>query len=152
MVSKGSDVLTEAEFAHVLAELGRWTQSLERATEHFCKQPSVRLLYAQVREEGGVGGRRRVAFLHLLRVCRALQLSLISPLTLFIHPFPQADDWLLAMVMDAQAQSNRVTDLVEKENRAMTMWMVDLEKCLVGVPEVRRSSACAAVICFALPL
>lgn len=41
------------------------------------------------------------------------------------------------MVMDAQAQTNRVGDLVERENRAMTLWMVDLEKCLVGASGVR---------------
>lgn len=48
----------------------------------------------------------------------------------------KADDWLLAMVMDAQAQTNRIGDLIEKENRAMTLWMVELEKCLVGAPSV----------------
>jgi hypothetical protein len=40
------------------------------------------------------------------------------------------------MVMDAQAQTNRIGDLIEKENRAMTLWMVELEKCLVGAPSV----------------
>lgn len=57
------------------------------------------------------------------------------------------------MVMDAQAQSNRVADLIEKENRAMTLWMVELEKCLVDAPGVSVLSArsCIALVVSGVP-
>lgn len=43
---------------------------------------------------------------------------------------------MLAVVLDAQAHNTRISELIEKENRSMTQWLVVLEQCIFGVKGV----------------